>query len=459
MKKLFGIINISICFLLIACQKEAKDIGINEEVQAVSPNTIKNADPGFVENDMVMYWNEKAALVLNVHTNPGADSRYFAIIEIAVHDALNSITPKYERFALLNEREQFADPDAAVASAAYWTIKGLNIQKTFPIDVWYSESLATISNGQSKELGIALGKKSADAIIANRSNDGFSQVILVSPFPADGTEPGEYRSTLPVSNPSLNLPHLRNVPNWGTVIRPFVVQSNYQFRPAGPYPTNSDEYIIDYNEVKAKGAMVGSTRTTDENILAKFWSDIRHHYVWNDFARNVIATKKLDAWKTARLFALIHTAMADGASAMFEAKYHYYFWSPETAIRIPDDGNSSTINDPTWLPGVIIRQDPNPAMNFYTPGIPEYPSTFGVLGNITGTILQSIIASDEIAIDLSSSKLPDVVLHYTSISKAVSDNTMSKIFSGWQFRKGSIDGEEMGKQISNYVLTHAFREE
>jgi hypothetical protein len=237
------------------------------------------------------------------------------------------------------------------------------------------------------------------------------------------------------------------------------VQSNYQFRPAGPYPVNSDEYIIDYTEVKAKGGMVGSTRTTDENIQAKFWSDIRHHYVWNDFARKVIATKKLDAWKTARLFALIHTAMADGASAMFEAKYHYYFWSPETAIRIPDDSNSSTINDPTWLPGVIIRQDPNPAMNFYTPGIPEYPSTFGVLGNITGTILQSIIASDEIAIDLSSSKLPDVVLHYTSISKAVSDNTISKIFSGWQFRKGSIDGEEMGKQIGTYVFTHAFREE
>jgi hypothetical protein len=100
MKKLFEIINILILLLVFSCQKEAKDVGINEEVQTVSPNTIKNTDPGFVENDMVMYWNEKAALVLNVHTNPGADSRNFAIVEIAVHDALNSITPKYQSFCL-----------------------------------------------------------------------------------------------------------------------------------------------------------------------------------------------------------------------------------------------------------------------------------------------------------------------------------------------------------------------
>ena len=47
------------------------------------------------------------------------------MIQIAVHDALNSIKPKFERYALLNEREKDANPDAAVASAAYWAIKGL----------------------------------------------------------------------------------------------------------------------------------------------------------------------------------------------------------------------------------------------------------------------------------------------------------------------------------------------
>jgi hypothetical protein len=61
----------------------------------------------------------------------------------------------------LKKENEFADPDAAVASAAYWTIKGLNYSENISYRLWYNESLATISNGQSKELGIALGEKSA----------------------------------------------------------------------------------------------------------------------------------------------------------------------------------------------------------------------------------------------------------------------------------------------------------
>lgn len=450
----------NICFLsaiFISCQKETLQpapTGLPvSRVQARQP-----AEPSFAENDMVMYWNDKAATVLEARTNPGADSRSFAIIEIAVYDALNSIKPKYQPYALLNEREQYADPKAAVASAAYEAIKGLNVQTTFPVDVWYTESLATIPDGESKELGIALGKKAADAIIANRANDGLNQVIQLSPTPPDGEDPGGYRSTLPVSNPDLNLPHLRNIPNWGIVMKPFVVQSNDQFRAPGPYTVNSPEYTTDYDEVKSKGAMVGSTRTAEENRLASFWSDNRHHIIWNNFARKILGTKKIDAWKTARLFALIHTAMADGASSMFEAKYHYYYWRPETAIRVADDGNPHTASDPAWLPGTIIRSQANPIMNIYTPGVPEYPSSFGILGGITGQILQSFFGSDEISIDMSSTTLPGVTLHYNSISKAVSDNSISKIFAGWYFRKASIDGEVQGREIANYVFNHHFQE-
>lgn len=52
------------------------------------------------------------------------------------------------------------------------------------------------------------------------------------------------------------------------------MQSHYQFRPLGPYPINSYEYTVDYNEVKNKGAMTGSTRTAEEEQQARFWSDL-----------------------------------------------------------------------------------------------------------------------------------------------------------------------------------------
>src|SRR6187402_1301955 len=144
-------INTIVLFIIVSsCQKRTNDI-ISEEMKTSSANGNQPLEPGFAENDMVMYWNEKVATVLGAGMIQPTRARYFAIIEIAVHDALNNIKPKYQRYALLNEREQFASPDVDGASAAYWAIKGLNRQGSFPIDTWYSESLATIPDGESKE--------------------------------------------------------------------------------------------------------------------------------------------------------------------------------------------------------------------------------------------------------------------------------------------------------------------
>src|SRR5688572_6999309 len=201
--------------LLFSCKKE---IGHNPNNEQQPEVTMKQKpDHGFAENDMVMYWNEKANMVLSVGFTQPPRTRVFARIQIAVHDALNSIKPKYERYAF-HEREQHADPDAAVASAAYWMLKRTTLVGNPPIDQWYSESLATIPDGESKELGIAVGKRSADALIANRANDGFTQLIISSVNPPNGTNPGEYRSTLSAVNwiPTQTLVAVRNLPNWGT---------------------------------------------------------------------------------------------------------------------------------------------------------------------------------------------------------------------------------------------------
>lgn len=450
----------TLCFALflvvISCGKE--DLPVNNTEINTSTFDKKIKISGFTENSMVMYWNDKAATVVGTPRNQPTRARLLAMIQIAVHDALNSIKPKYQRYALQNEREQFASPDAAVASAAYWAIKGLNLQGNFPVDTWYSESLATVPDGESEELGKALGKKAADAIIANRSNDGFTQVLSTSISPADGDEPGEYRSTLRylMVNGVLTLTPftVKNIPNWGAVLKPFVVQNNYQFRPIGPYAVNSDAYATDYNEVKEKGARVGGTRTANEEILAKFWSESRPSIIWNNLARNIIATKKMDAWKTARLFALIHTAMADGTNSVLESKYHFYTWRPETAVLLANnDGNDNTVADPNWLP--YLAEVPNA---FITPPIPEYPSSFAVFGGVTTAVLRSFFGSDEISINLSSATLPETKLHYSSLSQAADDNSVSKIYCGWYFRKAVVDGEKMGREIGNYVFNNHFAE-
>jgi hypothetical protein len=403
-----------------------------------------------------MYWNEKASIVLNAPNTPPAQSRYFAMIQIAVHDALNSIKPKYERFALVNERQQFANPDATVASAAYWTIKGMNVQGANPIDNWYTESLSTIPDGESKESGKILGKKAADAIVAKRSTDKFAQANVQIAF-ADGVNPGDYRSTLPFSNEGM--PKIKALHQWGTLMTPFVAQSNSQFRPAAPYPVNSLQYETDYNEVKAKGARVGHTRTADEDEIGKFWVE-RSSIGWNRFARNLIASKKLDAWKTARLFALLHTAMTDGISGCFEAKYYYFFWRPETAIRLGNnDGNNNTIGDANWLPSYTETPNlSNPALNVNTPPIPDYPSAHANFGGVAAEILKRFFESDNVSVHQTSLALPGVIRHYLTISQAARENSLSRCYNGYHFRNACLTGEEQGKQYATYVFDHSFRE-
>ena len=453
---------LSLPVIFISCKKESKEFP-EEETKTTSVNSHQPLEPGFVENDMVMYWNEKAAAVLSTGFTQPARTRVFARIQVAVHDALNSIKPKYERYAF-QEREQHANPDAAVASAAYWIMKRTTLPGVPPdtLDKWYNESLATIPDGESKELGKDLGKRSADALIANRANDGFTQLIINSATPPNGTNPGEYRSTLTAINwvPTQTLVALRNIPNWGTVMKPWFIESNEQFRPSAPYAVNSNEYAADFNEVKSKGARVGSTRNADEEKISKFWSENRPSLLWNDIVRKAIANKKLDAWKTARLFALMHVCMAESISSQLNAGYHYYSWRPETAVRLAaTDGNDNTAGDPNWLP--FLSEAPV----FVTPPVPGGPNGYAAYGGSTAEILRLFFGTDETSIDITTTTTnpavtePKPSFHFSSFSQAARDNSLSMIYSGWDFRKSVLDGEEMGKQIANYVFTHALREE
>jgi hypothetical protein len=332
----------------------------------------------------------------------------------------------------------------------------MNIQASFPVDTWYTESLETVPDGPAKELGKALGHDAANAIIANRSTDNFAQANIQAPGP-DGILPGEYRSTLPFSLPGM--PKIKALHQWGTMMRPFVTESNSQFRPAAPYPVNSPAYEADYNEVKTKGGRVNHTRTADESEIGVFWVE-RCTIAWNRLARNIIVTKKMDAWKTARLFALLHTSMADGASGCFEAKYYYKYWRPETAVRLGnDDGNPNTAGDPGWLPSNTETPNLlNPALNVNTPPIPDYPSAHANFGGAAAGILLAYFGSDNISINETSNTLPGVVRTYTSIRQAARDNALSRIYVGYHFRNACLKGEAQGYAIADYVFAHSFRE-
>jgi hypothetical protein len=194
--------------------------------------------------------------------------------------------------------------------------------------------------------------------------------------------------------------------------------------------------------------------------MSQFWEE-KAPLKWNRFARAAIKDKNMDAWKTARLLAILNTALIDAFSSCIIAKYHYYYWRPETAINLGDeDGNPNTIGNPNWVTAsrLLAYSHPlYPAALTLTARYPEYPSDQSTDGGAATEVLRLFFGADAASVDQTSITRPGVIRHYSSFSQASADCRESQILLGYDFRNSCIAGENMGKQIGAYVFNHNFR--
>src|SRR5262245_59766710 len=167
--------------------------------------------------------------------------------------------------------------------------------------------------------------------------------------------------------------------------------------------------------------------------------------VWRE--AGVLAKQSLDLWRSARLFALLNFAMADGFIAGFEANYFYNFWRPVTAIRAGGtDDNPDTVADPAWLPFLV------------TPNIPDYPSTHSVLGAAAAEVLAHFFGADTISFTTTSgAPFPGITRSFTSFSQAAQENANSRVYAGIHFRSACRDGLIQGARVGRYVFEHTLR--
>ena len=296
--------------------------------------------------------------------------------------------------------DPWASRDAAVAAAARNVLVPLieQIPAPFPpeclqaglasVEADYATAIGAIRKGAAKTRGIRLGRAAAAAILALRARDGSDTALLDFDYP-QGTEPGEYRFT-----PGFNFVF---APGWADVT-PFVLERSSQFRPNPPYRLRSKKYTADFNEVKALGSddiSTPSARTPDQTEIALFWLE-SSPLQWNRIARTASASARLDAWENARLFGLLNLALADGYISSFEAKRHFNFWRPVTAIQLADsDGNAKTIGVANWTPLAP------------TPPITDHDSGHSVQGGAAAEVLKRFFGTDHVSFSTCSLTLPE----------------------------------------------------
>lgn len=405
--------------------------------------------------DAVTVWNANAgeaaqAACISPDGDPFHESRMYAMMHIAIHDALNAIDRHSRPYVFDIHAPSTASTAAAVAAAARDVLVPLIGQLPLElvpqacidagvasVEADYTAALAAIPNDQAKVQGIAVGHAAAAVILALRVADGAVGPFLNSACPQD-TKPGEYQCT--PGTPFIAFEVWENV-------TPFVLKDRSQFRPGPPYAVTTKKYTADFNEVKSLGGdgiTTPSARTADQTQIALYWWE-SSPLKWNRIARAVSANQRLDLWENARLFGLLNMALADGYIAMADAKNHYNYWRPVTAIQTGDtDGNPDTRGDPAWTP---LRS---------TPPDQDYPSGHSIEGGAAAEVLKQFFGTDRISFQDCSVTLPagstcsdpsPVLRSYRSFSQAAAENAYSRILIGFHFRKSVEEGTDYGRKI------------
>src|SRR5262245_12579791 len=316
------------------------------------------APPAEADAGAVTEWNLVAVSTLTGLPGPAggappAAQIHMGMVQGAVYDAVNAITPKHHRPYLLNRRfGSRASDEAAVATAAYLVLK--NIVETVPqsitfptrgtvlaaLETQYNASTTAIPEAPVKRQGIAARAAGAQAMIEARNGDGRFGPSQWVPNSA----PGHWS---PLTNPATGQPILDPTP-WAGAVKPFLLQSSSQFRSSGPLALTSKAYADEVNEVKRVGSATAplADRSALQTYIAKWWQSTPVAS-WNDVARQLIARNNLDAADGARLLAMENMAAADAAINGWNDKYHFDFWRPWNAIvRASEDGNDETEPDP-----------------------------------------------------------------------------------------------------------------
>src|SRR5262245_33263936 len=127
---------------------------------------------------VVLEWNQVAlAASVTASQGPNPQTRTMAIVHVAIHDAINSITGQYGTYLSLGRSPVGASPDAAAIAAAHRALVSLfQSQAGGPtgLDAVFRSSLA--AHGLSEnDPGVAWGDAIGAAIVALRATDGAAQ--------------------------------------------------------------------------------------------------------------------------------------------------------------------------------------------------------------------------------------------------------------------------------------------
>jgi hypothetical protein len=387
-----------------------------------------------VRADVVTDWNTIAVSTVSADRVANRQSRDMAMVHAAMFDAMNAIRPYYTPAMVSITAKGYASREAAAAEAAHDVLVALFPAQQANLDAELAASLAQIPDDDEhghrpKFWGRVAGQVAARAVLLARQSDHAFDNVPFTPLPGAG----EYQFT-----PGCNTANI-SVPGWGNVT-PFTV-SDPDYFPTASRPSVTDpEWLTSLDEVRAYGASDSTVRTDEQTQIALFYLEASMPLV-NRLARQLVAQEPVETNRAAasrqllahaRLFAAVNISQADTYIRTWRVKYREHFWRPYTAINFFYPGAN-------WTP---LRQ---------TPCHPELYAAHGTLTPAGITAIRNYRASDTIDVTTTSTTLPDVSRHYTSLNQIIEDVNVARIYAGFHYRSTLVRSNTLGIAVANWV--------
>ncbi|GAB2191640.1 hypothetical protein MAH1_32480 [Sessilibacter sp. MAH1] len=459
-------------------------------------------------SERVKFWHTVALDTVALdHTPPSQDepapanqggptrtSRALAMVQVAVFDALNAIEDEYNSYAATGlVAPANASPDAAVAFAAFRTLKRLYPAQEARLTEIKDEEVTRIKSFTSqasykagKDVGIAAFKAMRDLRAGDRSGRaeadfgeggrvaGGANVTYFGTKVNGGTRNiGEWQPD-PNTPPTAGEFNLALGAYWGNV-KPFFMAAGDQFRIAPPPSLEGEEYAEAYAGVAAIGGAPTNTNTvstgTDETrFIGNYWGYDGVPLIgvppriYNQIAIQIAKAEGLtDPLELARTLAMVNIGMADVGIAAWDSKFFYNLWRPVTGIR-SEDLNPDTVKDITWDPvGVSVINTEEPVRP--TPPFPAYPSGHAAFGGVTFEVLRDLLGDDTPFTFVSDEynglgfdpfhpdvPRPFVPVRFERLTDAQEQNGISRVYNGVHWSFDDTAGQGQGTAIGRYLL-------
>ena len=389
-------------------------------------------------DDVVLQWQR--VLGQTVET-PGQQPgnihpmRSFAMMNLAMFDAMNSIEGGYNAYLTNVPGTKNASSNAAAARAAHDVLAVLYPTRVDVFDAELAASLKGIPSNRAYQ-GERVGSIVARRMLSYRADDGWDAPW--TPFELDMT-PGNWQGPTPFPGFAV----FTNI----TGVTPFGMTSGTQFLPSSPPALSSASYAASLQEVKDLGSAGSANRTPDQTLTAFLWANPP---VSDGKMMGVVASTSLQQGLTpfqrARLFALVCVSFHDALQTTLTSQYTYGRWRPVTAIRRADeDGNGDTVPDPSWESLL------GPAG---TPPHPSYASNASSVSAAVAKTLELFYAADNIPFQIDHGAGFGGVRDYASFSALTNEIARSRVFGGVHFSYDTAAGQQAGRDVAAYAFSH-----